>query len=167
MKKFILAVSAILFTIMAMSQTDFSVPVLNDLQKFQVANNLCMNNIIMAISYEKAHGRTYEDYGKFGVEMIIPFYKETGFESFVKDQLYVWSAMSEKTEILSQSENKIIFTASKFFPELEAQEQIWNVTYSEVIKWLEMLYGIPCATIGISYSMKITDQGVEITIARK
>lgn len=166
MKKLTLSGFVILFSLMLTAQTNFFVPELTDLQKFQVANSLCMNNIIMAISYEKANGRTYEDYGKFGAEMIIPFFKETGFENFVKDQLYVWSAMSEKTVILSQSENKIIFAASKFFPELEAQGQIWNVSYTEVIKWLEMLYGIPCSTIGISYSMNITDRGVEITIAK-
>lgn len=167
MKKLTFIIMAVLLSIASSAQTLFSVPEVTDLQKIEIAKGLCYNNIIVAISYAKSQGKTLEDYGRYCAELIIPFYKEMGFDAFVKDQLYSWSAMTGNTAILSQSENKILFRISQINPALENQGQIWNVSFTEMMKWLEMIYAIPCETIGISYSMNITDQGVEITIAKK
>lgn len=167
MKKLTFIIIAVLLSIATSAQTLFSVPEVTDLQKLQIAKGLCYNNILMGISYAKSQGITVEEYAKYGGEQIKPFYKELGFESFVRDQLNAWVAMVGNTEIMSQSENKIIFRISQVYPALETQGPFWNVSYAEMMKWLELIYAIPCESIGLSYSMKITDQGAEITIEKK
>ena len=168
MKKLTFLIIAILLSLTTSAQTMFSVPELTDSQKFSVAKNLCYNNIVLAISYAKSQGKTIEDYAKYGADQINAAGNFTmGFDQFVNYQLNDWAAMAGNVVILSQSENKVVIRISQVNPALETQGPFWNVSYAEMMKWLEALYARMSQPLGFSYSMNINDEGADITIGKK
>ena len=168
MNKLTVSVVAIFFSLAISAQTVFFVPELNDSLKLQMAKGLCYNNIIMGINFAKSQGKTVEEYARYGGDQVKVVYdKEMGFEKFVNDHIYSFVAMAGNVVILSQSENKIVFRISQVYPALETQGPFWNVSYAEMMKWLEIVYIQISDYLGLSYAMKITDEGVEITIGKK
>jgi hypothetical protein len=168
MKKLTVIILTVLLSSAISAQSLFSVPELTDLQKLQVARSLCYNNILMGINFAKSQGKSLEEYAKYcGDQFKMPSNQELGFKQFVDDHLFTFVAMSENVLILSQSENKIVFRTSQIYPALETQGPFWNVSFEEMMKWLEIVYIKISDYHGLSYGMKITDEGVEITIGKK
>lgn len=168
MKKLTVSIVAIFFSLAISAQTVFSIPELNDSQNLTMATALCYNNIIMGINFAKSQGKTVEEYAKYcGDQIEVAYDKEMGFEKFVNDHIYSFVAIAGNVVILSQSENRIVFRISQVYTALETQGPFWNVSYAEMMKWLEVVYIQISDYLGLSYGMKITDEGVEITIGKK
>lgn len=169
MKKITILSVAILFTWVTAAQTEFTVPNPSETQKHELAKGLCYNNILMGISFAKSQGKTVEEYAKYcGDQFRSTGGNELTFEQFVNNELYNYSVMAGKVEIIEQSESKIVFKISGVYPALKNQGALWGTTFEDLITWLETLYSqIADQVAAATFQMKIVDDGVLVTIAKK
>lgn len=95
--------------------------------------------------------------------------KDHGFDEYVKGLLFGWvgNAFDGKVEILEQKGNKIVFIVTNFNSLLKEHGLINNVTYEEYNRYIEFRHNRVCEFLGDTCSIKITKQGLIVTIQKK
>ncbi|WP_372950353.1 tetratricopeptide repeat protein [Mariniphaga sp.] len=165
MKTPILLFAAILMAWATSAQTTFSVPERTPEQQYPRLVLLLNYNINVAISYAKSHGQTVEEFGKYCGDL----YKETwskegGFQTFVTGNLMNLTDLSEKVEIVNQTDKKVTLKVIGFYPNLRNNEPIHNVTYDEFIRFFKASHDLIAEYLGCTVSFKILDDGLEVVL---
>jgi hypothetical protein len=122
-------------------------------------------NIIVTISYAKSQGQTVEEFGNYCGNL----YKETwskegGFQTFVTGNLMNMTDLSEKVEIVNQTDKRVTLKVVDFYPNLRDNEPIYNVTYEEFIRFFKASHDPIADYMGCAVSFKILDDGVEVVL---
>lgn len=168
MKTLTIILIAILIALTTSAQTTISVPQYPDSVKHKVAVSLCWNNILMAVNFAKSQGMTVEEYGKYAGQQAIPYWSmDMEFKQFAYNFIGSWAIMSKGVEILSQTDNKIVFRIAKVYPMIEEQESFVSVTFKELITYMEALYIQICDHLGLKLKLEITPEGVISSIEKE
>ena len=168
MKKFALLFIAILFAWALSAQTTFTVPELTNSQKFERATYMWFYHVNAAISYAKAEGKTVDEFATFvGDKVKQSWNKDVGFNYFVKGSLTNWITMSGSVKIIEQSDKKIVFKTGIIAPSLTEEKIKSDVSHDEILRYLEIIHTGLADYVGCSFSMKTSNDGIEITIKKK
>jgi hypothetical protein len=89
------------------------------------------------------------------------------FEGFVNRVLNMQTAMVDDVEIIEQDEYKVIIKMSHIYPAFKTQGEMLDVSYGELLKWMEVMYISLAEHIGCTYSHVMTGDGLEMTIGKK
>lgn len=170
MKKLITILFISLFAMGSVAQNKFIIPSPSDSQKLNNMIGQWNALLLNQISYAKSLGKTVEEVAAFtGDQFKTRWNKAAGYDGFVKHTLYSWVSIlpSGGVEILEQSDNKIIIKGINSFPLLKQNGSIYNVTYEEYIKCLDIIQSKAAEYLGAKCSIKITDEGTITTIEKK
>jgi hypothetical protein len=140
MKTLTIIFITILISFTTAAQTTISVPQYPDSVKHKVAVSLCWNNVLMAVNFAKSQGMTVEEYGKYAGQQAIPYWnKDMEFKQFAYNFIGSWVIMSKGVEILSQTDNNIVFRIAKVYPMIEEQGSFVGVTFKELITYMSAI----------------------------
>ena len=151
------------------AQNKFSVPILNDQQKYQNAALLLNGSFLIQISYGKSLGKSVEEIAIFaGDQLKSSWNKQGGFQGFVQNTLYMMLTIAPygNIEILQQNDNEIRCIVKGLYGELKEGGTIFNVTYDEYIRFLGKMFSEIGDSMHADYSQNITDDGLIFIISK-
>lgn len=157
-------------TLPAFPQGKFTVPLLTDLQKYQNAALQLNASYLIQIYFAKSLGRTVEEVAIFFGDQVKSTWNPTGgYKGFVQGMLYTMVSLVPygSVEITEQTENGLVFKVTGLYTELKEGGSIYHVTWEEYIKFLETAYSRVADYIGAKYSLKVTDEGLIVTIRKQ
>ncbi len=169
MKRIIFFVCLFLLTLSSYTQTRFIVPPLTDLQKFQNAAIQWNGSFLTQISYAKSLGKSVEDVaGYVGDQLKVTWNKSGGYEGFVQGMFFMMLSLVPygSVEIIDQTANSITFKVDGLYSELKEEGSMFNVTYTEYLRFLDKVISKVAAYMGADYSQKDTETGLIATIKR-
>ena len=170
MKRLIAILCFFLLSMATFPQRKFIVPNLTDLQKYQNAALQWNGSYLIQISYTKSLGKSVEDIGRFvGDQFAITWNKSGGFDGFVHGMLYTMICLVPygSVEIVEQTDNGLVYKVTGLYSDLREGGSIFNVTYEEYIKFLEVAFSKLADYMGAKYSQQDTDEGLIVTIREK
>jgi hypothetical protein len=169
MKKIELFLFSFLFVVTGISQGKYSLPSTTDSQKVEYL--IYQKNIMIGsyVSFAKSVGKSPEEVGAFtGSLYTSTWNKEEGFDGFVKGVLNILNAyMTGGINIIEQSNNKVIILGKSIFPELKKKDIVYNMTYSDFMKFQDALFGKIANYMGASFKMVDEKDGIKITLDKK
>jgi hypothetical protein len=170
MKRFIAIATGVILAVAINAQDKFSVPVLTDLQKYQSAAWQWHGAYIGWLAYGKSLGKSAEETGKAVGDILKKSWnKDIGFEGFANSMLFIWVTFvpGALVEITQQSDNALVFIVRNFKPPVEEALVAYSVTFEEYMKLWDSVIGILGENVGMEYSQKLTENGLEVTIKQK
>lgn len=170
MKKLIIILCVSLFATLTFAQGKFTVPTPTDSVKYQTAAWQWNGAYIILVSYAKSLGKSVEDAGSSVGEMVkVTWNKEVGFDGFVNSMLHNWVTFTPggTVEIMNQSEDKIVCLVKGFYPPIKEALTLYNVTYQEYLKFIELYVSKLAEYMGSTYTQKDTEEGLIVTIIKK
>ena len=170
MKRLVAIMSVSLLAMTAVAQGKFTVPILTDIQKYQLAALNWNGSYLIHISYAKSLGKPVADAAKFaGDQLKGTWLREGGFDSFAHGILYLMVSMVPygSIEIIEQTDNKLVYKVTGLYSELREGGSIFNVTWEEYIKFLEIVISRQAEYMGTKYSQEDTDEGLIVTLSKK
>lgn len=168
MKKVISILLISMVTLVVIAQENFTVPNLTDTQKYQIAAAYWRYTMLMALNIAKSSGKSIEEAATYGSDQNKIYWdKEAGFKGLVEGILthYVILVPDGNVEIIEQTDKMIKIKITNFYPELKAGP-ILNVTYEELITYLQIANSRLADYMGATFSFKDTPEGI-ITIIQK
>lgn len=170
MKRSIALLTISLLAITAVSQGKFTVPSPTDLQKYHLAAYHWNGLYLIQISYAKSLGKPVADVARFtGDHLKGTWLKTGGFDSFVHGILNLMVSMVPygSVEIIEQKDNELVCRVSGLYTELKEAGAIFNVTWKEYLKFLDIAISRQADYMGAKYSQKDTDEGLIVTLSKK
>jgi hypothetical protein len=170
MKRFIAIATGVILAVAINAQDKFSVPVLTDLQKYQSAAWQWHGAYIGWLAYGKSLGKSAEETGKAVGDILKKSWnKDIGFEGFANSMLFIWVTFvpGALVEIIQQSDNALVFIVRNFNPPVKEALVAYSVTFEEYMKLWDSVIGILGENVGMEYSQKLTENGLEVTIKQK
>ena len=167
MKKICLFSLFLLLAYMASAQTQFSVPEPTIEQKYSLAKAFMYNNVLAGINAAKGGGMTAEEYSKkCGAAFAPAWNKDMGFDQFVNAVLSHWSRLSDSVQIAEQSGDKVVFTASSVYPQLEKQGVMFGTSFEELVQHWDIVYGAIANYLNLNCRTTKVQKGVQVSITR-
>lgn len=68
---------------------------------------------------------------------------------------------------MNQSEDKIVCLVKGFYPPIKEALTLYNVTYQEYLKFIELYVSKLAEYMGSTYTQKDTEEGLIVTIIKK
>lgn len=170
MKKALSILCLSFLTTTVFGQALFSVPAPADLQKYKVAALHWNGAYLIQISYARSQGKPVEDVARFvGDQLLVEWKKENGYTGFVQGILYFMVSLvsNGSVAITEQTDNEIVYRVSGLYSDLREGGSVFDVTYNEYIKFLEIAFSRIADHMGAKYSQKDTDEGLIVTIRKK
>lgn len=169
MKRIILLACTFFITLSSYTQARFIVPPLTDLQKFQNAAIQWNGSFLTQISYAKSLGKSIEDVACYvGDQQKVTWNKSGGYEGFVQGMFFMMLSMVPygSVEITEQTANSITYKVSGLYSELKEEGSMFNVTYTEYLRFLDKVISRIAVYLGADYSQKDTEAGLIATIKK-
>ena len=168
MKKVILFTIAILFAWVTSAQTTFTVPERTAEKQYPRVVWVFNYNLTVAINYAKSMGQTAEDYGRYCGDIYKLTWPKGGeLKTFVEGNIMNMTDFSDKVEIVSQSENKVVLKVYNLFDYLKEKGSDQNVTYEEFIQFFQSSQNQIADYLGCSIVYNIVNDGVEVIMEEK
>ncbi len=168
MKKITFLIVAILFAWATTAQTKFTVPERTAEQQYTRVAQLFNYNLIVSINYVKSMGKTVEDYGRYCGDIYkLTWLKGGEFNFFVEGNILNLTDLSERVEIVSQSENKVVLKVYNLYRFLKEKGSVYDVTYEEYIRFLQSSHNQIADYMDCTIKFNIVDDGVEVIMKKK
>jgi len=170
MKRFFVITFALMLAAAINAQDKFTVPVLTDIQKYQSAAWQWQGAYIGWLAYGKSLGKTVDETGKdIGDILKKSWNKDIGFEEFANAMLFIWVTFVPDgvVAITQQSDNAIVFVIGNFNPPVKEAFTAYNVTFEEYMKLWDVVIAILGENVGLKYTQKLTENGLEVSIKQK
>lgn len=170
MKRLIAILIVSLLAITVNAQGKFTVPSPTDMQKYHLAAYHWNGMYLIQISYAKSIGKSVEDVARFnGDHLKGTWLKEGGYERFVAGMLTLMVSLVPygSVEIIEQKDNELVYKVSGLYTELKEAGEIFNVTWEEYLKFLDISISRQADYMGAKYSQKDTNEGLIVTISKK
>ena len=170
MKRLIVILCFSLLAITAAAQEKFTSPTPSDRQKYLLAAYHWNGLYLIQISYAKSAGKSVADVARFtGDHLVGTWLKKGGFDSFANGMLNLMVSMAQygSVEIIEQSDNKLTYKVTGFYSELKEAGSIFNVTYDEYLKFMEIVFSRQADYMGAKYSQKDSEEGLIVTVSKK
>lgn len=168
MKKLDLLIIAILFAWVTSAQTTFTVPERTTEQQYQRVVWVFHYNLTIAINYAKSTGQTVEDLGRYYGDIYkLTWPKDGSFQTFVEGNLLNLTDFSDKVEIVSQSENKVVLKVYNLYKYLHDKGSDYGVTYEEYIQFFQSSHNQIADYMDCTIEFNIVNDGVEVILEAK